>query len=139
MFNARETIAEQLKNNTLALGAGLINQTEWDVRTENALLHFESTVHSSGVTSTSKRKWTFFGAALFCVTTYTTIGQLTVTAGHWLHGQLPLSACTTMGQLTDTAGHLAGQLPLSACTAMGQLTVTAGHWMVSCRSMVVPL
>ena len=100
MFNAREKIAEQLKNNTLALGAGLINQTEWDLRTENALLHFEATVHSSGVTSTSKRKWTFFGAALFCVTTYTTIGQLTVTAG-----QLPLSACTAIGQLTVIAGH----------------------------------
>ena len=105
MFNAREKIAEQLKNNTLALGAGLINQTEWDLRTENALLHFEATVHSSGVTSTSKRKWTFFGAALFCVTTYTTIGQLTDTGGHWLHGQLPLTACTATGQLTVTVGH----------------------------------
>ncbi|XP_076461211.1 uncharacterized protein LOC143293826 isoform X2 [Babylonia areolata] len=71
---ARERTVGFLKNSTVALQTGAINDTEWDHRIRHTLLGFESQVHRSGVTSTSKKKWTFFGSVLFCFTTYTTIG-----------------------------------------------------------------
>ncbi|XP_070212505.1 potassium channel subfamily K member 18-like isoform X2 [Littorina saxatilis] len=74
VFNARELLADELKNNTVALQAGRMSEADWENLTETLLHDFESTVHNSGVTSTSKKKWTFLGSVLFCVTTYTTIG-----------------------------------------------------------------
>ncbi|KAL8604897.1 hypothetical protein ACOMHN_028525 [Nucella lapillus] len=71
---ARERARWMLKNITEDLQAGLLNHTEWDRHTHDTLLGFESQVHESGVSSTSKKKWTFFGSVLFCFTTYTTIG-----------------------------------------------------------------
>ncbi|XP_076469841.1 uncharacterized protein LOC143300169 [Babylonia areolata] len=74
VYNVRESIAEELKNNTLALRAGRLNDTEWETRADTLLIRLETTVNSAGVASISKKKWTFFGAVLFCFTTYTTIG-----------------------------------------------------------------
>ncbi|KAL8617469.1 hypothetical protein ACOMHN_048737 [Nucella lapillus] len=74
VYTVRESIADELKNNTRALQTGQMNDTEWKRRTDDLLLELETVTHSTGVASTSKKKWTFFGAVLFCVTTYTTIG-----------------------------------------------------------------
>ncbi|KAL8599884.1 hypothetical protein ACOMHN_025416 [Nucella lapillus] len=74
VYTVRESIADELKNNTRALQTGQMNDTEWKRRTDDLLLELETVTHSTGVASISKKKWTFFGAVLFCVTTYTTIG-----------------------------------------------------------------
>lgn len=76
VLQERRTVADQLRNSTRDLQAGLVNETEWERRTEALLLGFEQSVIDVGVstTSVSKPKWTFLGSVLFCVTTYTTIG-----------------------------------------------------------------